>query len=133
MAKDALGHGSDAHGAGVAAAVPNKATMYRGKYPGRINEVAGGNGKPGNGPARGEVWVKTNGGDRYSIMAHNTGGVMPKGGEDISSYPHAVPRRFNEPSKHNPGSSAYENPAERSGISWAKHARANFEKGKVNG
>lgn len=69
--KDAQGHGSNPRG-------------YRGKYPDRIHTVSGMH-------ERGLAHVRTNGGDKFYIRAKNTGGVMPKPGEDMNQYPHAEP------------------------------------------
>jgi hypothetical protein len=66
--KDALGHGSNGRG-------------YRGKYPNRLNEIAG--------HKRGTVRVRTNAGEKFFIHAKDTGGVMPKLGSDISTHPYA--------------------------------------------
>jgi len=51
---------------------------YRGKYPNRIKEVSG-RGKSG-------VVVWTNAGERFEFTARDTGGVMPKPGEEVERY-----------------------------------------------
>jgi hypothetical protein len=66
MAKDALGHGS-----------------YSGKYPNKIRDV-------GSIGQRGVVRATTNAGEHYDIHARDTGGLMPKPGEDIGKHPYAA-------------------------------------------
>jgi hypothetical protein len=68
----------------------NKKLEYRGKYPERINQVYG----HGAG-----VVVRTNNGKRYFISAKNTGGYMPKPGDDIFNFSGVEPY---EPPKQNP-------------------------------
>ncbi len=55
-----------------------KRAAYRGKYPSRIMEVSS--------HGRGKVVVYTNSGERFEFSARDTGGIMPKPGEEISVY-----------------------------------------------
>lgn len=62
---------------------------YTGKYPYKINSVFS-TGK------RGEVTVKTNDGLLYVITAKQTGGFMPKVGEDVTQYLNPASEKFKE-------------------------------------
>jgi hypothetical protein len=69
--KDQLGHGSNPRG-------------YRGKYPNKIQSVGSLSGQ------RGVMRVTTNAGERFDIHGRDTGGMMPRPGEDIGNHPYAA-------------------------------------------